>query len=39
MMHEYEGIRTGKANPALVESLMVAAYGSSMRMRAMAGIR
>ena len=38
MMHEFEGIRTGKANPALVESLMVDAYGSSMRMRDMAGI-
>ena len=38
MMHEFEGVRTGKANPALVENLMVDAYGSSMRMRDMAGI-
>ncbi len=38
MMHEFEGVRTGKANPALVENLMVEAYGSSMRMRDMAGI-
>ena len=33
MMHEFEGVRTGKANPALVENLMVDAYGSSMRLR------
>ena len=38
MLHEFEGVRTGKANPALVENLMVEAYGSSMRMRDMAGI-
>ena len=38
MMHEFEGVRTGKANPALVENLMVDAYGSSMRLRDMAGI-
>ena len=38
MMHEFEGVRTGKANPALVENIMVDAYGSSMRMRDMAGI-
>tara|TARA_B100001765_G_scaffold202797_1_gene157054 strand:+ start:281 stop:841 length:561 start_codon:yes stop_codon:yes gene_type:complete len=38
MLHEFEGVRTGKANPALVENLMVDAYGSSMRMRDMAGI-
>ena len=38
MMHEFEGVRTGKANPALVENLMVDAYGSTMRLRDMAGI-
>jgi len=38
MMHEFEGVRTGKANPALVENLMVEAYGSTMRLRDMAGI-
>ena len=38
MIHEFEGVRTGKANPALVENVMVDAYGSSMRMRDMAGI-
>ena len=38
MLHEFEGVRTGKANPALVENLMVDAYGSTMRMRDMAGI-
>ncbi len=27
MMQEFEGIRTGKANPALVENLMVIACG------------
>lgn len=38
MLHEFEGVRTGKANPALVENIMVDAYGSSMRLRDMAGI-
>ena len=38
MRHEFEGVRTGKANPALVENLMVDAYGSTMRLRDMAGI-
>ena len=38
MTHEFEGVRTGKANPALVENIMVEAYGSSMRLRDMAGI-
>jgi len=38
MMHEFEGVRTGKANPALVENLTVDAYGSTMRLRDMAGI-
>lgn len=38
MLHEFEGVRTGKANPALVENIMVEAYGSSMRLRDMAGI-
>ena len=38
MIHEFEGVRTGKSNPALVENIMVEAYGSTMRLRDMAGI-
>ena len=38
MMHEFDGVRTGKANPALVENIMAEAYGSTMRLRDMAGI-
>ena len=38
LVHEFAGVRTGKASPALVENLQVEAYGSQMRLRDMAGI-
>jgi ribosome recycling factor len=38
VQHEFSGIRTGKASPVLVESIMVEAYGSHMRIRELAGI-
>jgi ribosome recycling factor len=36
MLHEFAAIRTGKASPALVESLDVEAYGSSMKLKQLA---
>lgn len=38
VVHEFSGVRTGKASPGLVENLMVEAYGSHMRVRELAGI-
>lgn len=38
VQHEFAGVRTGKASPALVENIMVEAYGSHMRIRELAGI-
>lgn len=38
VMHEFSGIRTGKANPSLVENILVDVYGSHMRIRELAGI-
>jgi ribosome recycling factor len=38
VIHEFSGVRTGKASPALVEGIMVDAYGSQMRVRELAGI-
>ena len=38
LLHEFSGLRTGKASPALVEGIMVEAYGSTMRLRDVAGI-
>ncbi|MDB6059484.1 MAG: frr [Verrucomicrobiales bacterium] len=38
VQHEFTGVRTGKASPAMVENLMAEAYGSQMRIREMAGI-
>jgi len=38
MMHEFTGIRTGKASPALVENLDVEAYGAQMKLKQMAVI-
>lgn len=35
---DFNGVRTGKASPALVEGLRVDAYGSSMKLRELAGI-
>jgi ribosome recycling factor len=38
VIHEFTGVRTGKASPALVENVTVEAYGSQMRVRELAGI-
>jgi ribosome recycling factor len=38
VQHEFAGVRTGKASPALVENIMVDVYGSQMRLRELAGI-
>src|SRR5947209_13251604 len=38
VQHEFAGIRTGKASPALVENIMVEVYGAQMRIRELAGI-
>ena len=37
-LHELGGINTGKASPALVEGIMVEAYGSTVRMKECAAI-
>lgn len=38
VQHEFSGVRTGKASPALVENIQVEVYGSMMRIRELAGI-
>jgi ribosome recycling factor len=38
VQHEFGGVRTGKASPALVENIMVEVYGSHVRIRELAGI-
>jgi ribosome recycling factor len=38
VQHEFAGVRTGKASPALVENIQVEVYGSHMRIRELAGI-
>jgi ribosome recycling factor len=38
VQHEFNGVRTGKASPSLVENIMVEVYGSQMRIRELAGI-
>lgn len=38
MEGEFAGVRTGKASPALVENIMVDYYGTSTRLRDIAGI-
>jgi len=38
VVHEFTGVRTGKASPALVENILVEVYGSQMRIRELAGI-
>src|SRR5947209_7503594 len=37
-LHEFSTIHTGKASPAMVESVMVEAYGSQMRLKDCAAI-
>jgi ribosome recycling factor len=36
MVHEFAGVRTGKASPALVENVDVQAYGSAMKLKQLA---
>ncbi|MEP6686231.1 MAG: ribosome recycling factor [Verrucomicrobiota bacterium] len=36
MVHEFSGVRTGKASPALVENVDVEAYGSMMKLKQLA---
>src|SRR3954471_17003167 len=36
MQHEFHGVRTGKASPALVENIDVEAYGASMKLKQLA---
>ncbi len=38
VQHEFSGVRTSKASPALIENIMVEVYGSQMRIRELAGI-
>jgi len=38
VQREFNGVRTSKASPALVENIMVEAYGAQMRLRELAGI-
>lgn len=38
VQNEFNGIRTGKASPILVENILVEVYGSNMRLRELAGI-
>src|ERR1700720_2416196 len=36
LVHEFAGVRTGKASPALVENVDVQAYGSTMKLKKLA---
>lgn len=38
VQHEFSGVRTSKASPALIENIVVEVYGSQMRIRELAGI-
>ena len=38
VQHEFVGVRTGKASPALVENVQIEAYGTPMRLKEVAGI-
>ena len=38
VIHEFNSLHTGKANPSMVESVSVGVYGSSMKMRGVAAI-
>lgn len=37
-LHEFSGIHTGKANPSMVDGILVEAYGSHMRLKEVAAI-
>src|SRR3954454_6115772 len=38
LVHEFSGVRTGKASPALVENVDVQAYGSALKLKQLAPI-
>ena len=38
VVHEFAGVRTGKASPGLVENIQVEVYGAQVRIRELAGI-
>jgi ribosome recycling factor len=38
VIHEFAGVRTGKASASLIENILVEVYGSQMRLRELAGI-
>jgi len=38
VVHEFAGVRTGKASPSLIENVQVEAYGSNMRLKELATI-
>ncbi len=38
VVHEFSGVRTGKASPSLIENIMVEAYESHMRLKELATI-
>jgi len=38
VQHDFNGVRTGKASPGLVENIVVEVYGAQMRIRELAGI-
>lgn len=38
VQHDFAGLRTGRASPALVENITVEVYGSHVRIRELAGI-
>ena len=38
VQHEFSGVRTGKASPALVENIQAEVYGSMMRIKELANI-
>ena len=38
VQHEFSGVRTGKASPALVENIMVEVYGSQMQLNQVATV-
>ena len=38
VLHEFTGVRTGKASASLIENILIDVYGSQMRVRELAGI-
>jgi ribosome recycling factor len=38
VLNQFSGVRTGKATPALIENVMVEAYGTNMRLKELATI-